>query len=224
MIDILNAFGNLIFSFFSNSNYVQVLGFLISLITSYQIAKHNTFKPRQLEIKEKQLNKIYLPLYRLLENIETNISVENSLYYFKKIEKTLNQNYLLAFPQLHVLTKKLKYEVSARKDVSQTLYSIKRQVEIDYELLKRALGYPSDNFYTIFKRMTPKQKLARIVIVFTTVSTLVPFPAFLLWFPLHFFNGDTKLQIIASMITLVPIAFLFYFLGTLERWARKYVN
>ena len=76
--------------------------------------------------------------------------------YNKKIGNILDRHYVLAFPQLHRLNRTLKEQLVADLDYTETLQTIRHQVVIDYELLKKALGYPSESFRDLFIRMTPE--------------------------------------------------------------------
>lgn len=146
-------------SFVNNENYINLIGIFITAFITYRVAKYTTCKPERLSIKQAQLDNIYLPLFRLFERMPQSISKLNALTYSKKIANILDKNYVLAFPQLHRLSRTLNEQLATDSDYTETLQTIRHQVVIDYELLKKALGYPSESFRDLFIRMTPKQKL-----------------------------------------------------------------
>lgn len=152
MLNILNGLKKLILLITNNANYINFLGTIIVAFTSYKVASYNASKPNKIKVKQLQLSNVYLPLFRLLENAPDNLSLQKAIYIHKKITNILDANYELAFPQLHQLNK------SFGSDYQKYFHRIKHIVATDYELLKKALGYPSENFVTIFIRMTFKQK------------------------------------------------------------------
>lgn len=146
-------------SFVNNENYINLIGILVTAFITYRVAKYTTCKPERLSIKRAQLDNVYLPLFRLLERMPQSVSRLDALTYSKKIANILDKHYVLAFPQLHRLSYTLKRQLAANLNYTETLQSIRHQVVIDYELLKKTLGYPSESSHDLFIRMTPKQKL-----------------------------------------------------------------
>lgn len=146
-------------SFVNNENYINLIGILVTAFITYRVAKYTTCKPERLSIKRAQLDNVYLPLFRLLERMPQSVSRLDALTYSKKIANILDKHYVLAFPQLHRLSYTLKRQLATNLNYTETLQSIRHQVVIDYELLKKTLGYPSESSHDLFIRMTPKQKL-----------------------------------------------------------------
>ena len=146
-------------SFVNNENYINLIGILVTAFITYRVAKYTTCKPERISIKRAQLDNVYLPLFRLLERMPQSVSRLDALTYSKKIANILDKHYVLAFPQLHRLSYTLKRQLATNLNYTETLQIIRHQVVIDYELLKKALGYPSESFRDLFIRMTPKQKL-----------------------------------------------------------------
>ena len=146
-------------SFVNNENYINLIGILVTAFITYRVAKYTTCKPERISIKRAQLDNVYLPLFRLLERMPQSVSRLDALTYSKKIANILDKHYVLAFPQLHRLSYTLKRQLATNLNYTETLQTIRHQVVIDYELLKKALGYPSESFRDLFIRMTPKQKL-----------------------------------------------------------------
>lgn len=156
--NIVDSTRNLLINLANNENYINITSIIIVAFTTYRVTKYTTLKPERMKIKQAQLENVYLPLFLLLNEMPTNVAKSQALTYSKKISNILEKHYLLAFPQLHQLSRSLKKEIIADKNYGKTLRIIKHQVEIDYELLKKTLGYPSENFPDLFLRMTFKQK------------------------------------------------------------------
>lgn len=155
IIDVIKSF---VINFANNENYINIISIIIVALTTHHVTKYTTLKPERMKIKQAQLEDVYLPLFLLLNNVPANVTKSQALIYCKRISNVLDKHYLLAFPQLHRLNHLLKSEILSDKNYVKTLFTIKHQVEIDYELLKKVLGYPSENFPDIFIRMTFKQK------------------------------------------------------------------
>lgn len=162
MSDFFKNLTDLLSKFFNNENYISILGIFIAAFTTYRVTKYSALKPYRQNIKQSQLENVYLPLFRLLDKMPSDINKYSAITYNKKISHILDKNYLLSFPQLHRLNDTLKCEILTDKDYEKTLRIIRHQVCVDYELLKKSLGYPSENFFEIFSRMTKKQKLTCI--------------------------------------------------------------
>lgn len=154
---------DLIISFLNNGNYVNFISIFVVALTSYQVARFNASRPNKLKVKQAQLDFVYLPLYRTLIDLPRSVDKKKALAIHKKISSILDQHYELAFPQLHSLNKQLKEALLSNSDYSKILHTIFHQVSVDYEMLKKALGYPSENIFSIFIRMTTKQKLLAII-------------------------------------------------------------
>lgn len=158
MSELTNNFGKFISNLFGNENIINVISILVVAYTTYRVTKYNISKPNILKIKQLQLEAVYLPLFRLLDKMPLDPTPKAIIHYQEEIEKILNEHYLLVFPQLHELNDDLEVAISLGKSPEKILKHIKHQVDTDYELLKKSLGYPSSNFHDIFIRMTPKQK------------------------------------------------------------------
>lgn len=163
MINILNQIKNIILGLTNNSNYINCLSIVVVAFTSYKVASYNASKPNKIRVKQLQLNNMYLPLFRLLEDAPDDLSVQKAIYIHKKITHILDANYELAFPQLHQLNKSFGSAILTNSDYQIYFHRINHIVATDYELLKKSLGYPSENFFTIFVRMTFKQKMLFII-------------------------------------------------------------
>ena len=153
----------LLISFLNNENYSSFTGLIITVYTSFLIAKLAAYWPNKLKVKQMQLDLVYLPLYRLFINLPPNINKKQALDLYEKINSILDEHYELALPQLHSFNLQLKESILEDRDYNKILHNIFHQVSVEYELLKKSLGYPAENSISIFIRMTSKQKCESIM-------------------------------------------------------------
>lgn len=160
MFDLILDLKDFLVDLLNNENYIDIFSILLASFASYQVAKYNTSKPNKLKIKQQQFEQLYLPLHRLLEDFSFNISEEDINNYRERIGEILDHHYPLAYPQLHKLNAELVQSLNSNDfaTAKKLLNIIKHQIDIDYDLLKKVLGYPSESYIGIFRRMTPKQK------------------------------------------------------------------
>lgn len=150
-------------SFLNNSIFLQVFATIAASASSFWAARHSTSRPQKLHIKQLQLEHVYIPLYHVFMGLPQTLNTKQALYVHKKMSSILSKHYELAFPQLHSLNQELKTAILTNGDYNEKVHTIFHQISIDYELLKKELGYPSENFLSIFTRMTNKQKGLTII-------------------------------------------------------------
>ena len=218
MLNVLNGLKKLILLITNNANYSNFLGTIIVAFTSYKVASYNASKPNKIKVKQLQLSNVYLPLFRLLENATDNLSLQKAIYIHKKITNILDANYELAFPQLHQLNKSFGSAIRDGSDYQKYFHRMKHIVATDYELLKKALGYPSENFVTIFIRMTFKQKMLSIISWINILWVLGP----TIYFVVFSFNDPTfayhhlVLTIFIAIVTLFPLIKINHWINNLK--------
>ncbi len=174
MRQLISDFCTSLLSIINNESYVNIISMIVVALSSYKIAKFSASKPQKIQIKQLQLSKVYLPLFRLFSDIPDNPSKKQVLALHKKTANILDSNYELVFPQLHRLIARFKKEILLSKDYSKTISTIRHQVNTDYELLKKSLGYPSESILSIFARMTFSQKLNVVKIWLQGIILFVP--------------------------------------------------
>ena len=162
MLDLLDSLKNIITKIFNNSNYINIISIIVVAFTTYKVTKYTTTKPNRITIMQSQLEYVYLPLFRLFENITLPIQKDHASKICNEMFQILDKHYMLVFPQLNKLYQQLSKDIDNNLKYNETLYSIKHQINVDYNLLKKSLGYPSENFGKIFYRMTLKQKIRYI--------------------------------------------------------------
>ena len=182
-----------IISFFQNPTIVAIFTFLSGASISYFLAHYNATKPMKLEIKKRQFEEVYLPLYNLFYGKDLSImSIEEKTLLLTKINSVIEKHIELTFPTLLDL-------------LSETPLSLEKiHINIDYEyaLLKKILGYPSVNYYQLYKRMTPKNK---------RLFCLYMIPAFLIFlFGIYFFVILAKQDLIVFFIVVGFYSVFFY--------------
>ena len=200
MKQLLFAIYNFVLQLLNNENYIEVISMIVVAVTSYRIARYNASKPEKLKIKQLQFTNVYLPLFRVFSTLPHDITYNEATNFHADIYAILDKHYELVFPQLHELNQKLETDLLIKRNYQKTLLIMKHQVDVDYELLKKTLGYPSANFYDIFVRMTIHQK---IMLIFSVLN----FCAFL-WLCLILLTAFSRpvnpnLLIISSVITIL---------------------
>lgn len=147
-----------------SDDILKIISILITAFTTYFVTKYTTNRPRAFEIKQLQLKNVYLPIYKLIRfDLNKEISKSTALEYATKIKPILMDNFELAFPQLHTLNDLFMDAIRDDEDYQEIFYKICYQVNLDYVILKKYLGYPSESSFSIFKRMNKKDKLKSIL-------------------------------------------------------------
>ena len=182
----------------------QISDFLKILLTSvftYLVTRYSLNSPRQLQIKQKQFDLVYLPLYKIIQKLRplsviTNDEVSACVNQILDITTT---HYEFVFPQLHRLIADLNAYVNFDVDYKNTLEDIIYQIEFDYEQLKRVLGYPSQNIFQAYRRLKTKDKLQLILVTLLLITAVFLINGFLLATMEHNF----------SLLVITSTSFLF---------------
>jgi len=101
MSEIFDALKNLILKLINNENYISLIGIIVVAFTTYRVTKYTTTKPNRLAIKQFQLEKVYLPLYKMFNTVKIPSNIEKAKICLEKMSMILDENYILVFPQLH---------------------------------------------------------------------------------------------------------------------------
>ena len=166
------------------SSYAKIL--IPSFIT-YLVTRYTLNRPRKTEIREKQFNLVYLPLYRLTKQMLTAKNYkENIPSYLHKVDRLIYKNYQFVFPKTIKLFERLKEEMKKEKPNWYHLSNFEYQVDSDFEKLKRELGYPTNSFSDIFKRLNFMDKVLYIISFIFLGAAIYSFAACID----YFFNGE----------------------------------
>lgn len=179
------------------------------IISTFLLAKYNSIKPKNLEIKQHQFIDVYLPIYKILINdLEHNIDKETAIDYINKIKPILWDKYEFAYPQLHESFNNFCNAVKSNEDYQNLFNEICYQISLDYNFLKRSLGYPSESYLGLFNRMTFTDKLYQILGWINVI--LIFSPLILIFFiQIPFFKDNLlKIVIISYFIILFESLFL----------------
>lgn len=189
---------------------LKIISIMITALTTYFVTKYTTNKPRKLDIKQRQLDKVYLPIYKIIKfNSSTNMDKKTALACATAIKEILIENYELAFPQLYDLNNNFIAAIHLDNDYQELYKKISYQVNLDYILLKKALGYPTQSTIEIFKRMKTKDKY-KSIIGWSFVIYISSVPIFVTLFDRYFINAMSFIKFIAIYIG------IFFFLYTLH--------
>ena len=152
------------------SDYAKII--IPSLIT-YLITKYTLIRPRQYEIRLKQFNLVYLPLYLLSKQlISDNHKWDNLLLFIRKADKIIYKNYPFVYPKTEKLFIKVKNGIQNNDANNFDVVNLIYQIESDYEKLKRELGYPTESIIDFFKRLNKMDKLMYFLIILLLSSGL----------------------------------------------------
>lgn len=192
------------------ADYAKII--IPSLIT-YFVTKYSINRPRKYEIRLKQFEQVYLPLYLLNEQILRNVRSKESLQlYIRKADKIIYKNYPLVYPKTLKLFKKLKSNLSDSKINYFSLENFQYQLQSDYNKLKMELGYPTDSIIDFFKRLNFLDKLIYcayalffIIFLYCIVNSV-----------LLFFQRDYIESLFCIITSIMPM-FLIYIM----RYARR---
>lgn len=194
----------------SNDTLLKIITVIFTTVTTYLVAKYNSNTPRNLDIKQQQLDRVYLPIYKILSeklgyDIDTHIDRDTAKNYAIKIKPILWNNYELVYPNLHKLFKFFWMAVNSTSDDYEKLYNeFCSEIKIDYNLLKKSLGYPCESYLGLFFRMDMESKFIEIL---GWINVILLFGPFIL----IFFIGIPIMSkyIIKIIIVDYTIAFLF---------------
>lgn len=133
------------------SDYAKIL---IPALITYFVTKYSLNRPKKYEIRLKQFEQVYLPLYLMNRKLLQNVKDKETLrLYTRKVDKIIYKNYPLVYPKTLKLFDKLKGNLSADKINYFHINNFQYQIESDYDKLKRELGYPTDSVFDFFRRL-----------------------------------------------------------------------
>ncbi len=143
--------------------YAKIIipSFLTYLVTRYSLAK-----PRKYEIKQKQFDLVYLPLYLLAQQYllkENNKANTDVTTFIKKVDKLIYRNYPYVYPKTLRLFKELKLEVSKPQINTYFIMNLYYQIETDYNTLKRELGYPCGSIFRFIKQANLMERVLFLI-------------------------------------------------------------
>lgn len=173
MIDLLNIIKEFIINLSKNQYFMTLVCSIVVAGFTHWLTLKNTAKPTKLKIQQTQLDKVYLPLYRLLKDISNDIDLQSAINIHNQLTAILNDYYEFVFPQLHDLNDILNNKITAKCGYQKILLEIKHQVSVDYDLLKKSLGYPSENIINILIRMSKEKRIAYILSYLNMLLPLV---------------------------------------------------
>lgn len=185
-------------------NFLNILSLIVTSIVTYIITKYTIIKPKKLEIKQLQFEKVYLPIFKLIrKDLSNEIDQKTAINYSIKIKSILLNNYELAYPQLHKLNDSFFKAVKENSNYQEFFSKICYQVNLDYLMLKKDLGYPSESGLGIFNRMTKKDKFSKILEWVNLLLIFIP----LVIVPMTFTSIDlyTIMKFIISYLVLLFI-------------------
>ncbi|MFN6432778.1 hypothetical protein EUCA11A_10530 [Eubacterium callanderi] len=153
-------------NFLSNYIFPNVLAFCIGAFFSYLPARYNATKPMKLDVKRRQFENVYLPIYKLIQNdIGKSINFKTAKVYSTAINSIVQNNIELTYLPLINLNKKFYNAVHIEKNIKikawqchTSFVELSKNIEFEYLLLKKSLGYPSFSNWEAFLRRSTFEK------------------------------------------------------------------
>lgn len=184
------------------SDYIKILvpSFITYLVTKYTFTRQHRYK-----IKEKQFNQVYLPLFLLGEQYISsyfNTTEESLCLYIRKVDKLFYKNYQYVYPKTLRLFNRIKKEQKA-----SSIYCFKSQASLDYDFLKKELGYPTNSFFALFHHLNRMEKILYVLFLVSTVFGIL----LLVYAFIQLLSGDL-LNGIFFLTCMAPSLFAAYIL------------
>ena len=192
-------------SFIADFAKIVIPAFCTFLVTRYTLNR-----PRKYEIRNKQFDLVYLPLYLLTR--QYCVSTQNMELYFRKVDRIFYKNYQYVFPRTLKLFDKLKTEWCKGNKNSYHLIKFESQVNSDYEKLKQELGYPTSSIFEFFKRLSGFDKFLYFVIFILGTAAVWGISCFFLFL----FNGEIG-DAVTSLISGAASFFAVYIFSYIMR-------
>lgn len=192
------------------SDYAKIL---IPAIITYLVTRYSLNRPRKYEIRSKQFDLVYLPLYLLSKQLISDTPEHKNLTLFiRKVDKIIYKNYPFVYPKTIRLFNQLKESVY--RDVKNTYYVniFVYQLESDYEKLKHELGYPTNSFIDFLKRLNRINK----IVYFTGLIFLLGGIYFATSF-IALFLSLNIIDALSALICSLPCFFLSYLMFYSQR-------
>ena len=146
---------------FSNYySYIQDLcKILIPSIITYFATKYSILHPKKYAIREKQFNLVYLPLYLLKKKYE-NIKYSSDKNYIQKVSSIINKNFQYVFTDTIELLDDIQplipnignEDLDDEMELATYIFFFNKNIEDNYNFLKKYLGYPTKSPIETFKR------------------------------------------------------------------------
>lgn len=196
-------------------DFFTTLGIITPIISSTLIIVSKILN-RKREIKQIQLNSLFLPLHKLLYKKYfdgNNFDTDYLLSILDDIEKILADNYLYCPNFLISVFFVEKNKFKKTLDI-KSFNRFLSYTNAHFNYLKRNLGYPSDNIYIIFKSASTelKKELISMLIRYFVIIFLYYSAIFESLFPITFRPYYSNNVIYWNNIVLLLIAAIIHIL------------
>ena len=194
------------------SEYAKIL---IPALITYLVTRYSLKNPHKYEIKKKQFETVYLPLYLLTQQYIVGSHRDvllNLQTYVKKVDKLIYKNYPYVYPKTLRLFNDLKLEMTKPKINMYFIANFEYQTTADYIRLKKSLHYPCDSAISFFKQLNRFDKgilfvnMIIFLILIFTIATLV----------ISLSNGKF-LETFEYLFIILIHAFLLYLLHNIKK-------
>ena len=87
-------------------NFLQILAIITAMGSSYWTAKYNASRPHRLQVKQLQLEHVYIPLHHVFMDLPETLNKKQALYVPKKMNSILSKYYEQLFWQMEITMRK----------------------------------------------------------------------------------------------------------------------
>lgn len=182
-----------------------------SFLFAYFFASYNFKNPKKTEIEENQFNLVYLPMYLLTKQYIPNpfdSDEHMKITYFKKINKLIYNNYQYVYPKTIKLLKNFNEE-----NTIHNLNIFVYQIETDYNVLKRKLGYPTDSIICLSRRLNKWDKAMYFLLILFSATDIL--------FIVDMINSILNAKWFDTIICLFAVSFMSLF-AYIIRYSQKH--
>lgn len=136
-----------IIDFFANTDWFEIVKILITIGGTYYLTRFSLMKPLRIEVKKQQLEKVFLPLYKITQDDLASMYMPTNelLNRMQEIIEILTSNVALVNNDIYKSAQEfIGYSDTTTNVAYNEAYKrICLKIHNEYELIKHSLGYPS---------------------------------------------------------------------------------
>lgn len=177
----------------------SLIGIILTAVLTYIFTKKSEYKRKASQIMEIQLEKVYLPLYILVQ--KDNFSEADLVYLLKNMNMKRKKYFLYISNSYLFHCKRIEYELEHNCVSKNTVKRCKQFICFEYSRLKKELGFPYKkefgNSYFVYYMA---KNIFNIINVFLVITILI-------WFMFGYELYKTEYDKVFSIIIYTIIVF-----------------
>jgi hypothetical protein len=159
---------------FIKNNMSIIAGFLLTIVTSFStyLYTSKSYKDkRSFDIRQKQLELVYYPLFMLISQCNIKTNNKNIPLFIKKASKIIYSNQLYVTPRtMKNFNDALPYILSGDLEIFYS-HRFLSEIELRYDRLKKSLGYPYGSVLSFNEDLSPRMRT--IITIVTAVPLII---------------------------------------------------